>query len=299
MLAVPDRSLVDTTWDVARDAQTVISELTTAKTVKTELRVFFIGENHWVLFDQDRRHEVAKLLKGLGKTAQPVHTIVERGLNVDMNGLPNVYQEQSGMHANHDQRNDDACDGIIDALEKSHTLPDIVILFGSNHETGIKAQMVSRINDQVRDGYLTERNMTRVSWRSWRPIDEWITDEPVNVAWKNKVQLNDDSFLGFVDYNSQCIDHNMLLAEKCVVKAKFFVELRTRALLRSNEYWELYAARNQAAKRAIEEVRKALYVGATKLEIQSVDPSLIIQAIRESKSPRKKEWTELGKKPGG
>jgi hypothetical protein len=299
MLAVPDRSLVDTTWDVARDAQAVISELKTAKTVKTEIRVFFVGENHWVLFDQERRHAVAKGLKGLGKTAQPVHTIVERGLQVDTNGLPNVYREQAGMHATFDMRNDDVCDGIIDALEKSHTLPDFVILFGSNHETGIKSQMITRINDHIRDGYLTERNMTAVSWRSWRPIDEWITDEQMNIAWKTLVQLNDDSFLGFVDYDSQCIDHNMLLAEKCVVKTKFFVELRTRALLRRSDYWELYAARNQAGQRAIAEVRKALYVGETKLEIRSVDPSLIIRAFRKENSPRKKEWTELGKPPTG
>ena len=38
-----------------------------------------------------------------------------------------------------------------------------------------------------------------------------------------------------------------------------------------------------------------VYVGPTKLEIQSVNTSLMIRAFRNGTSPRKKEWKELGK----
>ncbi len=280
MVMMPTQSIVPTTWKVGPDVSLLFNELKSARTVKTQLRLFFVGEDHWYAFDQQRRHRVVRELKAMGKTAQPVYTIVERGLDADTEGLANVLQEDTAMHAGHDMRNENVRDSVVDVLKTSKTLPDLVFLFGANHERGIVQKIVDGVNDCILDKSLGGAPITELLWRSWRPIDTWVKAEPQNVAWEKLVKPTPSTLLGYVERDEKAVDHNMELAEKCVVKFQFQVELRPRDLIMTDHYWALYAAKESLALNTIRNMRGDTYVGPTKLDIQAVNPSLIIKAVR-------------------
>ncbi len=73
----------------------------------------------------------------------------------------------------------------------------------------------------------------------------------------------------------------MAHAEKCVVKSQFLVTLLPRDLISTDHHWELYAAKESLSRNMIRDTRSGTYVGPTSLEIQRVNPSLIIQALRK------------------
>ena len=137
--------------------------------------------------------------------------------------------------------------------------------------------------------------LTELRWYSFRSISSCIADEAENISWLNRVRPSDETFLGYVQYDPGSKDHNMLLAEKCLVKSKFFIKLCKRDMIMGNKYWEVYTTGDDAGYKAVKEVRKELYGGPTQVEIGSVNPSLMIRAFRETRSPRKKEWKQFDK----
>jgi hypothetical protein len=303
-MATFTRSLVDTTYDVATDVRKILKAVEAPRVPKTQIRFFFVGEDHYLRFDQERRQGVARGLRQMSRPLYPLHTLIERALPVDPDGLPNLYEEQSSMGASFRQRNTDVADQVFEVLRESHTLPDFVVLFGENHEMnqggrnpahGLCQMIADGIADLDRNNEIRGGKLTDVSWILYRSAATCIARESENVAWKSRVVLNDDSFLGFVAHNTARVDHNMLLAQKCLVKGKFLMELRTRDLIATKEYWEIYTTADRAGAQAVREARKDLYSGGARLTIESVNPAFIIRAIHSDDSPRKSQWKELGK----
>jgi hypothetical protein len=293
---------IDTSWDIPRDVAAIASAIAATRTVKTQMRVYFIGEDHWTSGDQQRRHGVAKVLRQMGRPAYPLHTIVERGLDVDQEGLPNVFEEDTAMHANFRMRNENVVDQMIDVLKGSHTLPDFVLLFGENHGTekrgfnqqhGIQNQLATRINEAIRDGHLSAKSITGVAWQTFRSIAACVEELPDSPTCLPRDKIKENNFVGLVEYDAASQDHNMLLAEKGLVKAKFFVEVRNLDAISTGDYWELYAERSALGEQLIEAAQSARYGVFAKVAIQSVGPALRVRAFRSAQSPRKKEWKKL------
>lgn len=293
---------VDTSWDVPRDVSTIVAAIGSGRTEKTKLRVFFIGEDHWTLGDQQRRHAVADFLRKMGRTAYPLHTIAERGLAIDDEGLPNFYKEDSGLHCNFAQRNENVVDQMIEVVKESHTPPDFVLFFGENHGTekkgfnqqqGIQAQLAARLNEEVAAKRVTQGSLTGVNWQTFRSIAACIEEQPDNATCLPKAKVREDHFVGLVEFDSQSQNHNMLLAEKGLVKTKFLVEIRNRDAIAADDYWELYADRTEQGKQLIQAAESAQYGVFAKVTIQSMGPQLRIRAFRSAQSPRKKEWRPL------
>lgn len=270
---------LEPTWNVGLDIQNIMSVIGSGKSLKTSMRVVFVGEDHYLLYDQQRRNGV---LKELRNSQRFFFTVFERGLKAPTDGVPNVLWENSRMDASFAVRNAVTANVIEDALKAAHltTVPDLVFFFGQNHETSAKGdaiqdELLRRIDQWKKDKVPVLGDITQVEWTLAPSADYVIKSLPKNANWEKLVATEPGNLLGCVRCDLQSLDHNMVLAEKCLVKQMFQVALMTEKEAPAS-YWKLYIKRTgkkQGIFAGIDE-------GDRDFAITSLNPSHMLKAVR-------------------
>jgi hypothetical protein len=270
---------LEPTWNVGLDIQNIMAVVESSKTLKTVMRVVFVGEDHYLLYDQQRRNGV---LKELRSSTKFFFTVLERGLKAPTEGVPNVLWENSRMDASFAIRNAVTTNVIEDTLKDAHltTVPDLVFFFGQNHETSSKGdaiqdELLRRIDKWKKDKVPVLGDITEVEWTLAPSADYVIKSLPKNTNWDKLVVAEPANLLGCVRCNLDSIDHNMVLAEKCLVKQMFQVALLPEKEAPSS-YWKLYIRRTGR----MQGIFKGIDEGDRDFAITSLNPSHMLKAVR-------------------
>ena len=276
-----------TTWNVAQDLQAILQLMAAPNTTAGRLRVFFLGEEHWLKFDQQRRNA---LLQHLATSTASFHVVVEHTLHATTQGVPNLIEEEVNTGDSFYDRNRKVS-GMVESISfGTHTpavIPDLILLFGERHATnmqglpgqGPKSEGIQHI---LMDRLKTWANqpITSMEWHQFPSLSTAIASEPVNVNWNTTVQAIPANLLGYVVADRESVDHNMLLAEKCRIKQSFVAQLVTKVEATPN-HWELYVDGNSLQGQQM--LHWFNHDDDRDFPFQHINPAVMIKAVRRGK----------------
>ncbi len=218
-----------TTFDKAIDIDRIVAQVGQMAHAPNTVNVMFVGEDHKVPYDVQRRKGVYD-----GVAAMGVKRMIERGMDDRLEVPGSVVCETDHVAKSADDgRNvriiQKLVSGGFPAGKEGLSRKPLVIFFGAHHEPRLKEEICRQFPADV-----------RVNWTSIRSVEDYVAELP------NRHPAMFDVFgrkpVGYVEHNPDAKDYKLALMAKGHIREGFFLELMTPKYVFSKSLFAIYFA---------------------------------------------------------